>query len=317
VENLEHGDPEKCMTFWERELLVEDVNRFGDLARSETPAASLRARTGDRPKLSARYREYLRPIKMDDELRAVLRVGRSTWGELVLLRENGRARFTSAETALVASLSAPLGEALRARARIDTLPIAEISKAPGIITFDRSGAMISINDDARAWLDELPPDGFPRGRIEASWIVAPIIRARAMADERDHETARVRIRTLSGRWLVCHASRLLDANGEVESVALVIEPAQAAELAPIVVQAYELSQREAEVLRLVTNGTSTADIARILFISTHTVRDHIKAILRKFRVSSRGELVAKVFGEQCGPPGTSDESALVANEFTN
>jgi hypothetical protein len=113
AENLGYGDPDRCMTYWERELLVEDVNLFRDLARSATPAAALRARTDDRPARSARYRESLRPLGMDDELRAVLRIGRSPWGQLSLLRENGRPPFTSRETALVASLSAPLAEALR------------------------------------------------------------------------------------------------------------------------------------------------------------------------------------------------------------
>jgi hypothetical protein len=54
AEHLGCGDPDRCMTYWERELLVEDVNLFRDLARSATPAAALRARTDDRPARSAR-----------------------------------------------------------------------------------------------------------------------------------------------------------------------------------------------------------------------------------------------------------------------
>jgi hypothetical protein len=46
---------------------------------------------------------------------------------------------------------------------------------------------------------------------------------------------------------------------------------------------------------------STAAIARHLHLSTHTVRDYIKAIFEKVTVSSRGELVAKLFAEHFAP----------------
>ncbi|GAA2805656.1 hypothetical protein GCM10010470_46140 [Saccharopolyspora taberi] len=42
-------------------------------------------------------------------------------------------------------------------------------------------------------------------------------------------------------------------------------------------------------------GLPTAEIAASLFISPHTVRDHLKAVFGKAGVSSRGELVARLF----------------------
>lgn len=53
-----------------------------------------------------------------------------------------------------------------------------------------------------------------------------------------------------------------------------------------------LSRRESEVLDLVAGGASTADIARHLFISPVTVRNHIRTILRKLAVHSRVEAAA-------------------------
>jgi hypothetical protein len=38
-----------------------------------------------------------------------------------------------------------------------------------------------------------------------------------------------------------------------------------------------------------------------LFLSAHTVRDHIKSIFSKLDVSSRGELVATIFADHYGP----------------
>jgi DNA-binding CsgD family transcriptional regulator len=51
----------------------------------------------------------------------------------------------------------------------------------------------------------------------------------------------------------------------------------------------------------VARGHTTAEIATRLRLSAHTVRDHLKAIFTKVDVSSRGELVAKLFGEHAGP----------------
>jgi DNA-binding NarL/FixJ family response regulator len=50
-----------------------------------------------------------------------------------------------------------------------------------------------------------------------------------------------------------------------------------------------LSAREVEVLLLLDEHLGTEQIARRLFISEHTVRSHVKSLLRKLGVSSRRE----------------------------
>ena len=51
----------------------------------------------------------------------------------------------------------------------------------------------------------------------------------------------------------------------------------------------ELSAREVEVLLLLDERLGTDEIAKRLFISEHTVRSHVKSLLRKLGVSSRRE----------------------------
>ena len=55
-----------------------------------------------------------------------------------------------------------------------------------------------------------------------------------------------------------------------------------------------LSAREVEVLLLLDEHLSTDDIAKRLFISEHTVRSHVKSLLRKLGVSSRRDALEQL-----------------------
>jgi DNA-binding CsgD family transcriptional regulator len=86
---------------------------------------------------------------------------------------------------------------------------------------------------------------------------------------------------------------------------VVVQPATGSDMAPMIADAYELSSRELEITQLVARGLSTGDIAGELIISPHTVRDHLKTVFAKTRVSSRGELVARLFAEDYWPRRTA------------
>ncbi len=53
----------------------------------------------------------------------------------------------------------------------------------------------------------------------------------------------------------------------------------------------KISRRETEVLMLVVTGRSNKEIAKELHISVRTAKFHVSALLRKYGVASRGELV--------------------------
>ena len=306
IEGLDRISHAACAEHWQNEVLYDDVNVFRRLIGDHVAAASLRS-TVDQPASSRRYRRFMQPMGLHDELRAVLRVGESPWGTLTLWRRDRTAPFTAHETSLVASLSAPLGEALRRHARPPVElgePIDGDGNGPGLLVFDADGELTSVNDQARHWLSELPPEpghATDHGVDIPVWMLITVFRASGVRDGAGDGTARTRVRTRAGRWLVCHASSLRDLDGGVGNTALVIEPAQPSTIAPIVVEAYELSAREQEIVGLIARGASTAKIADELILSQHTVRDHVKVIFAKVGVSSRGELVARLFADFYAP----------------
>ena len=62
--------------------------------------------------------------------------------------------------------------------------------------------------------------------------------------------------------------------------------------------AAELSEREIEVLKLIANGKDNAEIARDLYISPKTVKNHISNILMKLQIENR--IQAAVYAVRSG-----------------
>jgi LuxR family maltose regulon positive regulatory protein len=61
--------------------------------------------------------------------------------------------------------------------------------------------------------------------------------------------------------------------------------------APVIVE--PLTEREQEVLRHVAHMLSTAEVAGEMYISTNTVKTHLKSIFRKLAAGHRGEAVRR------------------------
>ena len=72
-------------------------------------------------------------------------------------------------------------------------------------------------------------------------------------------------------------------------------------MTPLRLDLYGLSPREREVALLLVRGLSNEEIARTLYITRYTVKDHVKAIYAKLGVTTRHELTAKLFAEHYAP----------------
>jgi DNA-binding CsgD family transcriptional regulator len=315
IENVGTGH---CESYWAREYRVEDALLFRDLARSEAGAGTLYDVTDQHPARSARYREFLAPQGYDDELRATFRVGGSTWGIVDLFRERGREPFTAQEVEHVRSVGSAVALALRGftqggRVSAPRTPI----DGPGTALFDSTGALTSLDEQAERLFTEIAGPGWALAQLPLAMspIFAVVARATAIQAGTDRGPATARVRAASGRWLVVHASCLRTGDGRPGPIALTIEPAKSGQIAPIIVEAYSLTPREQEITRAVARGLSNPEIAAELYLSPHTVRDHLKAIFAKVGVGSRGELVAKLFAEHYAPALHDPANPKVTHAF--
>jgi len=296
------GMPEEvCAPFWEYEFEVPDFNKFADLVRGPRQVADLHTATGGRPERSARWRELNRLMDVNAELRGTFNVGERGWGLLHMTRVSAHDRFSEDEVSFVASVAPLVARGLRA-SLLTTPSVGRAGRGPGMAVFDGATRIVSATPEALAWLNEIHSPHRPRetgmGLPVPTEVMLAVQEARARATgTRERDAVRLRVRTLTGGWLVVHASCMRAADGEAGDVAVVIEPAKASDVAPLIVEAYELTPRELDVTRALARGLTTIEIARELHLSRYTVQDHLKAVYEKVGVSSRGELVAKMFAD--------------------
>jgi DNA-binding CsgD family transcriptional regulator len=170
---------------------------------------------------------------------------------------------------------------------------------PGLLLLADDFSVSATTPAAEQWLAEL--GDWPR-RAEAPQAVRAVA-ARLWELERAPEPGlmpRVRALTRAGRWVVLHAARL-SGQGTSGATAVILEDATPADVAPLVFQAYALTERETRVAQLVLLGRSTNEISAQLCISALTVQDHLKAIFEKTGVNNRRSLVAHVFANHYLP----------------
>jgi DNA-binding CsgD family transcriptional regulator len=67
------------------------------------------------------------------------------------------------------------------------------------------------------------------------------------------------------------------------------------------VASYDLTPREEEIVKHIARGRSTRHISGALFLSEHTVHNHLRSVFEKTGVHSRRELVQRLFSEDILP----------------
>ncbi|MGH8983364.1 MAG: LuxR C-terminal-related transcriptional regulator [Acidimicrobiia bacterium] len=280
---------------------LEEARRAGErLARSLNRAAAAQAfyRQGELHRLRGMFEEA------EHAYREASRFGWEPQPGMALLRlAQGR------RDAAGAAIRRAVGEATQPLRRANLLPAyVEIMLAAGDVEEARTGCRE---------LEEIA------GRYESAMLAALVAHARGATElaDGDARSALVSLRQAGATWqdldapydvararvLVAEACRAL---GDDDAAALELEAAGDvfAELgaAPdlsqlnssatrVAREAYGLTPRQVEVLRLVAAGKSNREIAASLVISEHTVARHVQNIFATLRVSSRTAASAFAF----------------------
>lgn len=254
------------------------------------PVATLSQATDGRPERSRHYREVLAPSGLGHELRVLFGTAGAVWGALVLFRESCAPDFSQGQAELVAVSTAGVATAIRRELVLNEVAEGGDVDGPGLLVVDATLAPVSATSGARRWLAEIDDDVDARTGLPHALM---IVGHRAMAATSG--PARGRIRTMAGQWLSVYAERLIPDSAQVS---LIIEPSRPVEIAELVADAYGLTARERQIVRLLAGARSRAEMARELGLSAHTVDDHVKRIYAKLDVRSRAELSAKLFFDQ-------------------
>jgi DNA-binding CsgD family transcriptional regulator len=276
----------------EQERMGGDVNSFAALATRRTPVGRLSVATRGRLHRSPRHRALYAPLGFGDELRAVFRSRNACWGQVCLTRAADGRWFSAEEERLLARVAVSLADGLRGcqpdRPAPPDAPDARADEGPGVLVVGEDGDLRSVSAAAERLLAELPGDGAPL----PSAVHDVSARARALSRNGSGPPARAVVPGRSGSAVVIRGSVLTADGGARSGVAIVLEAAGSTELAPLRLAVAGVTEREREVIRLLLAGVATTEIARRLWISTHTVRGHVKSVLTKLGVRSRAELSA-------------------------
>lgn len=274
------------------EYAEDGPNQLVDVARSPSGISTLHQATGGDPSHTPRWQANM-TYGGDQELIVALRSRTGDlWGAIGLYREPGRPQFDDAELTFLRAQSSILAHGVRRSLLVGEAIDPEGPEAPGMIVLDADLDLGSTSPGVDRWLDLLSENEGGRGRLPSA-IVAVAGRALGRRPDEPAEVAVSRVLTRSGRWLILHGLTL-DAGPE-RRVAVIIEPADPARIAPLLMSAYGLTDREQELTRLVLQGLSTTEIAAELVISVHTVQQHLKSVFDKTGVRSRRELVTRIF----------------------
>lgn len=252
------------------------------------PAASLQLSAGG-PAGSQLWQQVLREVGVQDTATVAFADRYGTWGFLELWRTESS--YTQSELDVLTTIADSVVGGLRAAVARTFVDPGERLQAigPAVILLRADLTVEQQTEGAGAALLQLLPPDEPRAPIPAT---AYNIGAALIADEQGVGIGEPwsRVHLGGSRWVTVKASRL------GTGIAVSIEPSTTVERLDLFARACGLSDRETEVTTLLGLGLDTREIAGQLFLSEHTVNDHVKAALAKSGARTRQVLLARIAG---------------------
>ncbi len=274
------------------EYFVKDVNTFAGLAARRVPVGILSHATNGKPERSARYRDLLAPSGIPFELRAAFVSRGRCWGAVHIARREHKRDFIAEDANTLALITSAIADGIRTSLRFDAARHGHDGTAPGLVVLGATNDVELITPPARELLAAMRnPSQAASDETPPASLVALAAFARRGSQQADRPDA-IAVPTRSG-WLTLHAS--LPDGRDDGKVAIVLERTPSPQSTAIRLEADGVTMREREIATLLAEGLTNPEIAARLVLSPYTVQDHIKSLFEKIGVSSRQELVARVF----------------------
>lgn len=246
--------------------------------------------TDGRLEQSLVWRELLADYDITDVASIVFRDRFGCWAFLDLWRTGST--FTPHEAAKLRPHVDLITQALR-RCTVRTFSPQSVTRGaegsgPVVLTLTTELDVRAQTPDTDRYLRSLlPPNGDRSPVPAAAYNVAAQLLAVENAVDDHPPVARVHD---DARWLTVRAAHIAG------DIAVTIERSSLSDRLTVLSRAAGLTARESELVDLLTEGADTKTIARRMFLSEHTVQDHLKSIFTKTGARNRRELLAQTSG---------------------
>jgi DNA-binding CsgD family transcriptional regulator len=273
---------------------LTETNRW---TRLDGSVALLSIATGGDLSRSRVWRELLSEYGVTDIASTVFEDQFGCWGFLDLWRADGP--FTADDADFLASVAPPVTAALR-RCQANTFEASTAATAPRrgpvVLLLSAELDVLAQTPETQEYLRVLvPPDGAQSPIPASAYNVAAQLLSVEAGVDGNPPTARVHLS--AGRWLTLRAARIEGRQApQGRDIAVSIEESSPSERAALFARAYGLTAREGELLGYLVTGSDTADLARRMYLSQHTVQDHLKSIFAKASVHNRRTLLSRALG---------------------
>lgn len=270
------------------------INRWTTLPSGT--AATLVDTTGGARATSRVWHDLLAGYGVGDVASAVFRDQFGCWAFLDLWRLQGA--FTADERDNLAGLARVTTPALR-RSLAPTFAAGQgrdhPKAEPVVLLLSDDLQPLAQTPQADAALRALLPTEAKRAPVPAgAYNVAAQLLAREAGVDSHPPSARAHAH--DGLWVTLRAARMIGAAPDRGAIAVSIEPTPPVERTELYARVIGLSDRETELLHHLVDGSDTRELARRLFVSQHTVQDHLKSVFVKADTHRRRVLIARATG---------------------
>ena len=273
------------------------INRWTSLPTNEV--ALLRSATDGDLSRSLLWQDMLSAYDVCDIASCVFRDRFGTWGFMDLWRTGKHEPFTTSQVRVLREVLGDLTAALRRTQAASFGPVGPTGPRHVGATVLLLGSDLDVlaqTPETQAYLAELLPPTEQRSPIPA---IAYNVAAQLVANETgiDDHAPFTRVHLRAGRWLTLRAARVTDRHPPVgANIAVSIEQTPPADRLSLFAAAFGLSPRESELLTHLATGRDTKEIAKELFLSEHTVHDHLKSMFAKTGMRGRSLLLSSALG---------------------